>query len=150
MTESETLRAKLAEIRRAIEQQAGSDKARIAANRPNLLQPYLATLFDYDVHQGGFAQLIYNLRGEFLPQTEDMLIAAGASLAQDYYVQAITACLRDKASYFEFLKSDFVSPHPVKDELHRISLDYLARNKPFAAEAASYVQETYKTVCAKP
>ena len=150
MTESKSPRAKLAEIRQAIGQQAGDDKTRIATTYPNLLQPYLATLFDYDVHQGGFAQLIYNLRGEFLPQTEDMLIAASAGIAQDYYVMAIETCLKNKAHYFDFLKSDFVSPQPMKEELQRISLDYLARNTPFAVEAANYVAHIYEIVCAKP
>ena len=69
--------------------------------------PYLlAVKFNYDVKQGGFAQLLYNLRGEFLADVEDVLIAAGAAVAHDFWVRAVTLCLEDKPAYCRFLTSE--------------------------------------------
>lgn len=41
----------------------------------------LAARFDYDVKQGGFAQLLYNMQGNCLGEIEDMLIAAQVAIA---------------------------------------------------------------------
>jgi hypothetical protein len=95
-----------------------------------------AVKFNYDVNQGGFAQLLYNLRGEFLADVEEMLIAANAAVAHDHYVRAVTVCLENKADYFRFLKSDYAE---AKHALQLLSVEYLQRRVDFVEEAAVYL-----------
>lgn len=99
----------------------------------------LAVKFNYDVQQGGFAQLLYNLRGEFLANVEDMLIAAGATVAHDYWVRAVTACLDEKPEYFQFLASDYTEANAVKHALQLLSVEYLQQRADFAEEAGAYL-----------
>lgn len=47
----------------------------VAATNPTRLPYLLAALFNYDVKQGGSSQLLFNMRGDFLGELEDMLIA---------------------------------------------------------------------------
>ncbi|MFO0953908.1 MAG: hypothetical protein U0835_22680 [Isosphaeraceae bacterium] len=110
-----------------------------ATSSPAVLPFLLAVKFNYDVKQGGFAQLLYNLRGEFLADTEDMLLAANAAVSHDHYVRAVTACLVDKPSYFRFLASDFIEHNPVKHALQLLSLEYLQRRVDFVDEAAAFL-----------
>src|SRR4051794_37668003 len=106
-----------------------------ASGSPAALPYLLAVKFNYDVKQGGFAQLLYNLRGEFLADVEDMLIAANAAVAHDYYVRAVTVCLESKADYFRFLASDYAEANAVKHALQLLSVEYLQRRIDFAQEA---------------
>src|SRR5262249_23355009 len=77
--------------------------------------PYLlAVKFNYDVKQGGFSQLLYNMQGHFLAEIEDMLIAANAAVAHDYYIRAVTCCLENKEEYFRFLSSNYTDPNDLK------------------------------------
>lgn len=102
----------------------------------------LAARFDYDVRQGGYAQLIYNMKGNLLGQMEDMLIETRATVAHEYYVRAIKACLTDKLAYRNFMGSDFVSDNPLKDILHSISIEYLGKGISFSDEAQRYLIAT--------
>jgi hypothetical protein len=98
--------------------------------------PYLlAARFDHDVRQGGFAQFLYNMNGHLLAQIEDMLIAANAHVAHDFYVQAISLCLKNKADYQRFLASNYTDANTLKDELHLLSIAYLGKRVDFQTEA---------------
>jgi hypothetical protein len=111
-----------------------------AASGSPLTLPYLlAVKFNYDVKQGGFAQLLYNMQGNFLPDIEDMLIAANTAVAHDYYVRAVTICLENKKEYFRFLSSDYVVPNDVKHALQLLSVEYLQKRIDFLQEAAAFL-----------
>src|SRR5437763_1051715 len=99
----------------------------------------LAVKFNYDVKQGGFSQLLYNMRGNFLAQIEDMLITANAAVAHDYYVRAVTICLENKEEYFRFLSSNYTDNNDVKQSLQLLSVEYLQKRIDFADEAAVFL-----------
>jgi hypothetical protein len=108
--------------------------------------PYLlAVKFNYDVKQGGFSQLLYNMKGNFLAEIEDMLIAANAAVAQDYYVRAVTICLENKEGYFRLLSSNYTDANEVKHSLQLLSVEYLQKRIDFANEAAVFL-----ATCPKP
>lgn len=115
-----------------------ADLASLASSDPLRLHLLLGALFEYHVRQGGFAQLLYNMNGSFLPEIEDMLIAAETPIAHEHYVQAIHACLRNKAEYARFLASAYTEDNPVKDALHLVSVAYFAKKVAFASEAARF------------
>lgn len=110
-----------------------------ASGAPAMLPYLLAVKFNYDVKQGGFAQLLYNLRGEFLAEVEDMLIAANAAVAHDHWVRAATICLEDKPAYFRFLASEYAEANGVKHALQLLSVEYLQRRADFADEASAFL-----------
>ena len=110
-----------------------------ASRSPAVLPHLLAVKFNYDVKQGGFAQLLYNLRGEFLADVEDMLIAASAAVAHDYWVRAVTICLEDKPAYFRFLASEYAEDNAVKHALQLLSVEYLRQRADFVQEAAAFL-----------
>ena len=108
--------------------------------------PYLlAVKFNYDVKQGGFSQLLHNLQGNFLAEIEDMLIAADAAVAHDYYVRAVTLCLENKEEYFRFLASNYTDANDVKHSLQLLSIEYLHKRIDFVNEAAAFL-----ATCPKP
>jgi hypothetical protein len=116
------------------------------AHGPSTGLPYLlATKFNYDVKQGGFSQLFYNMQGDFLAETEDMLIAANAAVAQDYYVRAVTICLENEEEYFRFLSSNYTDANDVKNALQLLSVEYLQKRIDFANEATVFL-----ATCPKP
>jgi hypothetical protein len=117
----------------------GYDWAALSAEQPARRHHLLAARFEYEVRQGGFTQLIYNMRGNLLADIEDMLIAASAPLAQEYYVRAIQICLVDKDGYRRFLASNFIEPSDIKNRLHGISVEYISRGIPFASEARPFL-----------
>lgn len=102
---------------------------------PNLL----AARFWYDISQGGFSQLLFNLQGEYLHETEDMLIAAQASCAHAFFVRAIRICSSNLDVYQRFLASDYLTNNDVKHELQRLSIEYFALGIDFVDEIAAYV-----------
>jgi len=117
-----------------------------AVRGPATALPYLlAVKFNYDVKQGGFSQLLYNMQGNFLAEIEDMLIAAKAALVQDYYVRAVTICLENKEEYFRFLSSNYTDANDVKHSLQLLSVEYLQKRIDFANEAAVFL-----ATCPKP
>ena len=102
--------------------------------------PYLlAVKFNYDVKQGGFSQLLYNMQGNLLAEIEDMLIAANAAVAHDYYVRAVTICLENKEEYFRFLSSNYTDTNDVKQSLQLLSVEYLQKRIDFENEAAVFL-----------
>jgi hypothetical protein len=111
----------------------------VASGSPAVLPYLLAVTFNYDVKQGGFAQLLYNLGGEFLADVEDMLIAAGAGSAHEYWVRAVTICLEDKPAYFRFLASEYASANAVKHALQLLSVEFLQRQANFAEETSAFL-----------
>ena len=115
------------------------DLSELQAKEPARRSLLLAARFEYDVRQGGFAQLLYNMKGDLLAEIEDMLIAASAPVAHEHYVQAIKVCLANKPEYLRFLASDFLQPNAVRDALHKVSLQYFARNVSFATEAEAFL-----------
>jgi|GEM_PF-2012109 len=111
----------------------------IASTHAQQLPHLLAARFDYDIRQGGFAQFLYNMRGHLLAQIEDMLIAARADIAHDYYVQAITICLKNKADYQRFLGSNYIEANPLKDQLQLLSVGYFGKRTDFKTEAHAFL-----------
>lgn len=106
----------------------------------------LADLFNYQVAQGGFAQLIYNLQGAYLAEIEAMLLTAGATTAHSYYVQSIKKCLEDDTSYQQFLDSSYTDEHTLKNELHAISIAYFKTGKSFIAEICPFISSSAAAV----
>ena len=49
------------------------------------------------------------------------------------------ACLDRQDDYHVFLASNYTDECALKNELHRVSLDYLARDMPFVVEASDYL-----------
>jgi hypothetical protein len=105
----------------------------------------LAARFAHDVDNGGFAQLLYNMGGEYLPEIEDMLFAAQAENAQDYYVRAIRVCLPNKDEYLRFLKSNYLDRNEVKHQLQLLSVEYLRGTVPFRYEASEYLATIWRS-----
>jgi hypothetical protein len=102
--------------------------------------PYLlATKFNYDVNQGGFSQLLYNMQGNFLAEIEDMLIAANAAVANDHYVRAVTTCLENREEYFRFISSNYTDANDLKQSLQLLSVEYLQKRIDFVNEAAVFL-----------
>jgi hypothetical protein len=102
--------------------------------------PFLiAVKFNYDVKQGGFSQLLYNLQGNLLPEVEGMLLTAKAVVAHEYYVRAVRLCLEDMEEYFRFLSSDYTQANNLKHLLQALSIEYLNRKVDFVDEAKGFV-----------
>lgn len=102
----------------------------------------LAAFFNEHVTKGGFAQLIYNLQGEYLPEIEDMLELTRANIAKKYYVQAIRACLNDSASYQAFLGESYAAENSLKNALHKISINYFSEKTSFTEEIYEFVKQS--------
>src|SRR5204863_4568290 len=115
MEETEQVLAGLAQEAKRTDLQA---LARAASAR----LPYLlAGRFNYDVVKGGFAQLLFNMKGDLLFEMQEMLVAANATFALQYYVRAIEACMANRDEYYRFLESNFLEVNPVKETLQKIS-----------------------------
>src|SRR5437762_7454559 len=97
-----------------------SDLPALAARGSPRIPYLLAARFAHDVNNGGFAQLIYNMKGDLLFEIQEMLDAAGATIACDYYVLAMQACMKDREAYHNFIDSAFTTESPLKSELHKI------------------------------
>jgi hypothetical protein len=108
----------------------------------------LAHFFNYQVVKGGFAQLVFNAKGQYLQDLEEMLIAAGATRAQDYYVKAIRICLDNPETYQSFLAKSFVEDSELKNALHRVSIEYLRGEPQFLEEIAAFVSASEAPVSA--
>lgn len=100
---------------------------------------YLMDFFNFNVTKGGFAQLIYNLQGNYLEDIEEMLRRTNAQIAFDYYVRAIELCLNDSDSYQKFISGNYVDENSVKNKLHLISIDYFGKKIDFADESNSFI-----------
>lgn len=111
-----------------------------AVESPHQLPYLLAARFNYDVRAGGFSQLFFNMQGDLLGAIEDMLIAASAAVAHDYYVRAVTICLENKPEYFRFLSSNYLESNEVKHSLQLLSVEYLRRRVDFADEIAAFIE----------
>jgi len=116
-----------------------SDEAQdqsISGQHEQLLQA-----FSYHVKQGGFAQLLFNARGEGLAEYEAMLIAVGAKRAQGFYVRAIRSALADKSGYAAFL-GDWNDPAGVdlRSSLQLLSIEYLTGEPSIDDEARAWSQ----------
>lgn len=135
---NEQLQKRLAEL---LAEARNLGLSEVAQEEPAKLLLLLAARFEYDVRQGGFAQLLYNMRGDFLAEIEDMLAAASAPVAREYYVRAIRTCLDNEPDYQRFLASDFLEPNALKDALHKVSLEYFAKDVPFETEAEGFLTE---------
>lgn len=103
------------------------------------LRNLLAAKFNDDVRQGGFAQLIYNMQGNYLADIEDMLLDAKATVAHTYYVRAIHMCLESQEDYGRFLESAYGEANELKHRLQLLSIEYLQQGKDFADEAEGFL-----------
>lgn len=126
-------------LQQLLEEASARKLSEVAEHQPGRLLFLLAARFEHDVRAGGFAQLLYNMKGVFLSNVEDMLIAAKAPIAHEYYVQAIRTCLANKPAYASFLASNYTDANPVKDQLHLVSIAYLSRGTPFAIEGKAWL-----------
>jgi hypothetical protein len=113
--------------------------AELSAQPPDARSYLLAARFSYDVNQGGFAQLLFNMGGELLSEIEEMLIAANASAARSYYLRALDICLQNKTEYFRFLNSNYLDPNDVKLELQLLSISYHQDCIPFVTESSEFL-----------
>ncbi|MEV0358533.1 hypothetical protein AB0H71_21020 [Nocardia sp. NPDC050697] len=98
----------------------------------------LAAEFDYQVKNGGFAQLIYNLGGERLEDLDGMLRAVDAPVALSFYLRAVTRCTELLDDYHR-LMADFTAPTRLAVELTGISVDYLRGEVGFDTEIAPFL-----------
>ena len=97
-----------------------------------------ADCFEYDVERGGFAQLLFNLKGDGLEEFGAMLARAGAVVAARHYERAILACLDDEPAYQAFIDGDYVTDNAVKFALQALSVEYLRTGVSFDREAAAW------------
>lgn len=115
---------------------------------PEMLAVSLAQFFHYNVTKGGFAQLIYNLRGEYLEEVEQMLALAEAAVASDYYERALRLCAASPAEYKKFLSSDFIAENSLKNSLHELSIEYFRQAQSFEVETKAFVEASSARVAA--
>ncbi|WP_067659015.1 DMP19 family protein [Nocardia harenae] len=99
----------------------------------------LAAHFDYQVKNGGFAQLIHNMGSERLEDLDGMLRAVDAPVALDFYVRAVTRCTERLDDYHQLL-ADFAAPTQLAVELTGISVEYLRGDVGFDAEIAPFLE----------
>ena len=135
------LQALNAKIRDAI--RSGSHSAEYPRE---ILFVLLAEFFSYNIIQGGFAQLVYNAKGAYLAEMEDMLVAADATVAHEYYVRAIKKCLEDTDIYQQFIEGAYTDNNLLKNQLHTISLDYNKAGKDFFAESGPFIHRSEAAV----
>lgn len=110
---------------------------------PVLWNVYLAGYFDYNVKKGGFAQLLFNLKGEYLSEIEQMLMEINAPAALEFYLKALKICLGNKTEYQRFLSGTYIEKNEIKDDLHLLSLEYYKKTIEFSDEAKQYLSENH-------
>ena len=108
----------------------------------------LAHFFNYQVTKGGFAQLVFNAKGQYLQDLEEMLVATEAARARGFYVRAIRLCLNDPDAYQAFLDRPFIEDSELKNALHEVSIEYLRGAPQFLEEVAAFVAESEAPVSA--
>jgi hypothetical protein len=95
--------------------------------------------FRDEVAGGGFAQLLFNARGQGLAEIEDLLIAVGAPRAQDFYVRAIRLVLADRDAYRAFLDDwDDPAAAGLRGELQLLGVEYLTGSPGLDEETAAW------------
>lgn len=129
-------------------QQLGQRAAELIDDAENLDEStrnlvYLAVLaadFDYQVKNGGFGQLIYNLGRDRLEQCDGMLRAVGATVASSFYERAATRCAEDLADFDRFM-ADFTAPTKLGEDLTLLSVEYLRGGTSFDDEIAEFLDD---------
>lgn len=117
-----------------------TDEARDLALEPAVLQRLLAARFSYHVQKGGFAQLLFNTKGTFLREIEQMLVSLGATRAQDAYVAAIDLAVADVDRWERFRSSNYVSDEGLRPLLTTLSLGYFRGGPSFEEEIAATLE----------
>ncbi len=111
-----------------------TDLEALAAARPERA----AARFSYEVKQGGFRQLLYNLRGA----TETVghgLVYAGASVAATYYGRALEACRAAPSEYHALVGGPWPPARgALSDALVVLTLEYY-REVPVETEIAPLI-----------
>ncbi|MGI5220836.1 DMP19 family protein [Nocardia sp. CA-290969] len=102
----------------------------------------LAALFDYEVNNGGFGQLIFNVGNQaeegLLEQLDGMLRTVNAPVALSFYVRAATRCAENLDDYHDFL-TDITAPTELGQDLTMVSIEYLRGETGFADEIAEFL-----------
>lgn len=98
----------------------------------------LAADFDYQVKNGGFAQLIFNLGRDRLEHCHVMLTTVNAPVALSFYVRAIKLCVENPAD-FDQLIADFSVPTGLGQDLTSLSVEYLRGAAGFDTEVTEFV-----------
>lgn len=102
----------------------------------------LAALFDYEVNNGGFGQLIFNVGNHgddgLLEQLDGMLRTVGAPVALSFYVRAATRCTEDLDDYRNFL-TDITTPTALGQDLTMVSIEYLRGDIGFSEEITEFL-----------
>ncbi|MGF6882621.1 hypothetical protein ABIA39_001563 [Nocardia sp. GAS34] len=98
----------------------------------------LAADFDYQVKNGGFAQLIFNLGRDRLEHCHVMLTTVNAPVALSFYVRAIKLCVENPAD-FDQLMADFSVPTVLGQNLISLTVEYLRGANSFDAEVAEFI-----------
>jgi hypothetical protein len=104
---------------------------------------YLAVLaanFDYQVKNGGFDQLIYNLGPQRLEYCDVMLRSVGAHVAYSYYLRAVTRCAEEPGDYQTFMATYPQTTELAKD-LMLLSVEYLRGDTSFDDEIAEFLDD---------
>ena len=111
-----------------------------------ILEVLLAQFFSYNITKGGFAQLIYSAQGEHLQAIEQMLIAANATIAGQFYERAINLCIANPNLYEEFLSHKFTTENELKNSLHRLSIEYFREKRDFEQEADLFIKSSSQLI----
>ncbi|MCG8458331.1 MAG: DUF4375 domain-containing protein [Holophagales bacterium] len=143
---SEATTRTLSTLADRVREACARDPSLDATAEPAVLGVYLGNLFVRDVAQGGFAQFFYNMQGNYLLETEQLLAHAGAAAAHDYYRSAVERCLAEEETYQAFLDGDYRRENTVKHALHLLSVDYFRGGGDPAAELADFVRRAQPQV----
>ena len=122
---------------------AGFEKVK---SKPIVWRCYLADYFNYNVTQGGFAQLFYNLKGEHLDEIEELLSQMNAKTALEFYRQSLVQCLENIDGYQQFISEDYLDKNELKHELQRISIAYFNRKTDFEDEIKGFIDQNYSQI----
>ncbi|WP_405062622.1 DMP19 family protein [Kribbella sp. NBC_01505] len=108
----------------------------------------MAASFDYQVKNGGFAQLFFNGGYDLLEPYEVMLHTVDAERTAAFYVRAITLCA-DHADDFHLVMATFTHPCQLNIDLLMLSMEYLRENH-FDTEVARFLEYAEATFANVP
>lgn len=106
----------------------------------------LADYFNYNLTKGGFAQLLYNLKGEYIEEIEELLSRMNAKTALSFYKKAIFLCLEKQEEYQQFISDNYLENNVVKNDLHMISVEYFNQKIDLEEEIAEFISSNYSEI----
>lgn len=94
----------------------------------------LVAIFEHDVKEGGFSQLIYNSNGAYLIELLEVLSNLGADTAVEAMDAALNQCLNNEKLYQKFINSPFKANFLTK-KLDIVTSHYQAKALPLTEES---------------